>query len=399
MRISSFTVATSGLLVSTSDAFMPTTQPLSVASLKTNSFTSQQSNANLLPATSSSSTALSMGLKTSILTKLSTTAKQHPVATAVTTGAILTTATIKYLDKPSRTYSEGSVAREYDAWTQDGILEYYWGEHIHLGYYNEEEMEAGYKKKDFIQAKYDFIDEMMKFGGIDATSDAGAKVLDVGCGFGGTSRYLADKLGPKAEVTGITLSPNQVKRGTELAMERNLPNAKFTVMNALEMDFPDNTFDIVWACESGEHMPDKEAYINEMMRVLKPGGKFVMATWCQRDDRVVPFDKRDKRDLRFLYEEWTHPYFISIEAYKELIDATTLMSNVKTADWVTPTIASWRHSIWVGVYDPMGWIFKPTKYVKCARDAYCLERMHRAFKRGLMEYGMFAAVKKDDKSS
>jgi MPBQ/MSBQ methyltransferase len=75
------------------------------------------------------------------------------------------------------------------------------------------------------------------------------------------------------------------------------------------------------------------------------------------------------------------------------------MSNVKTADWVTPTIASWRHSIWVGVYDPMGWIFKPTKYVKCARDAYCLERMHRAFKRGLMEYGMFAAVKKDDKSS
>ena len=51
-------------------------------------------------------------------------------------------------------------------------------------------------------------------------------------------------------------------------------------------------------------MPDKEAYINEMMRVLKPGGKFVMATWCQRDDRVVPFDEKDKRDLRFLYEEW-----------------------------------------------------------------------------------------------
>jgi len=75
-------------------------------------------------------------------------------------------------------------------------------------------------------------------------------------------------------------------------------------MNALEMDFPDNTFDIVWACESGEHMPDKEAYINEMMRVLKPGGKFVMATWCQRDDREVPFDDKDKRDLRFLYEEW-----------------------------------------------------------------------------------------------
>jgi len=238
-----------------------------------------------------------MGLKSTLLTK-------SAIPAIAATAAVSTAAVKLVLDRPSRVYSEDSVAREYDAWTQDGILEYYWGEHIHLGYYNEEEMAAGYKKKDFIQAKYDFIDEMMKFGGIDPAVHSGAKVLDVGCGFGGTSRYLADKLGPKAEVTGITLSPNQVKRGTELAEERNLPNAKFMVMNALEMDFPDDSFDIVWACESGEHMPDKEAYINEMMRVLKPGGKFVMATWCQRDDREVPFNKKDKRDLRFLYEEW-----------------------------------------------------------------------------------------------
>lgn len=71
------------------------------------------------------------------------------------------------------------------------------------------------------------------------------------------------------------------------------------------------------------------------------------------------------------------------------------MGEVTTADWCEPTIASWRHSIWVGVYDPRGWIFKPKKYMKCFRDAYCLERMHRAFKRGLMEYGMLTAVKKE----
>ena len=43
------------------------------------------------------------------------------------------------------------------------------------------------------------------------------------------------------------------------------------VMNALEMDFEDDTFDLVWACESGEHMPDKAKYVQEMTRVLKPG--------------------------------------------------------------------------------------------------------------------------------
>ena len=56
------------------------------------------------------------------------------------------------------------------------------------------------------------------------------------------------------------------------------------VMNALEMEFPDNSFDLVWACESGEHMPDKKAYVDEMVRVLKPGGTLVIATWCQREE-------------------------------------------------------------------------------------------------------------------
>jgi len=345
------------------------------------------------PVHNMGSTQLNMGLKTCVAKSISKIGA--PAATAVVASAALvgTVGVKAILDRPSRKYEEGSVAREYDAWTQDGILEYYWGEHIHLGYYNKEEMEKGYKKKDFIQAKFDFVDEMMKLGGINSEEDSNAKVLDVGCGVGGTSRYLAKSLGTDASVTGITLSPNQVKRATELAVEQGVGNAKFTVMNALEMDFPDNSFDVVWACESGEHMPDKEAYINEMMRVLKPGGKFVMATWCQRDNRDVPFSEKDERDLRFLYEEWTHPYFISIEKYNDIIDATGVMNEVTTADWNEPTIASWRHSNWVGVYDPRGFIFKPNKYMKCLRDGYCLERMHRAFDRGLMQYGMFAATK------
>ena len=70
---------------------------------------------------------------------------------------------------------------------------------------------------------------------------------------------------------GITLSKSQVKRGTELAAEQGLGNCSFQVMDALHMDFPDDTFDLVWACESGEHMPDKKLYIEEMTRVLKPG--------------------------------------------------------------------------------------------------------------------------------
>ena len=74
-----------------------------------------------------------------------------------------------------------------------------------------------------------------------------------------------------ATCAGITLSPQQVARGSNLAEQRGLSNAKFQVMDAQAMTFPDNSFDLVWACESGEHMPDKQKYIQEMERVLKPG--------------------------------------------------------------------------------------------------------------------------------
>lgn len=90
-------------------------------------------------------------------------------------------------------------------------------------------------------------------------------------------------------------------------------------MDALKMDFPDNSFDLVWACESGEHMPDKKKYVEEMIRVLKPGGTLVIACWCQREETpATPFTAQDKDDLKFLYEEWAHPYFISYQEFERL---------------------------------------------------------------------------------
>jgi MPBQ/MSBQ methyltransferase len=298
----------------------------------------------------------------------------------------------KIFDTPSRTY-DANVGQEYDAWTEEGVLEYYWGEHIHLGYYTEAERAKGYTKKNFIDAKYDFVEEMLQWSGADHPP----KILDVGCGIGGTSRYLANKF-PESKVTGITLSKNQVKRGTQLAAERGLDNVNFQVMDALAMEFPDNSFDLVWACESGEHMPDKTAYVNEMIRVLKPGGTLVIATWCQREETPEkPFTDDDKSRLQFLYDEWAHPYFVSKEEYGRIAAKSGKMDDVVVSDWTAPTVDSWRHSIWVGVWDPWIVVFKgPVIWYKTVREIVTLERMHRAFTDGLMEYGMIKAVKKED---
>ena len=220
----------------------------------------------------------------------------------------------------------------------------------------------------------------------------GKKVLDVGCGIGGASRRLAATFGSGTQVTGITLSPKQAQRAGQLALDQGIPNADFKVMDALAMDFPDDTFDFVWACESGEHMPDKGKYVEEMVRVLKPGGTLVIATWCQRNT-PPDFTTRELVNLRYLYEEWAHPYFISISDYAMLVKGTMQMDNIVTDDWTKQTIASWRHSIWAGVWDPLPVFTRPRIWYKTLRDIVCLERMRRAFGVGLMQYGMIKATK------
>ena len=139
-----------------------------------------------------------------------------------------------------RYISSGTVASAYDAWTQDKLLERLWGEHIHLGFYH-----SGEKNIDFRKAKVKFVHELVKWSGLDKLPK-GSRVLDVGCGIGGSSRILAEYYG--FNVTGITISPAQVKRARELTP--NGLNCHFQVMDALDLKFEDGSFDAVWSVEA-----------------------------------------------------------------------------------------------------------------------------------------------------
>ena len=81
--------------------------------------------------------------------------------------------------------SSVSVASAYDAWTEDKLLERLWGDHVHLGHYGDPP-----RNKDFRLAKVDFVHALVHWSGLD-TLPKGSRVLDVGCGIGGTSRILA----------------------------------------------------------------------------------------------------------------------------------------------------------------------------------------------------------------
>ena len=300
--------------------------------------------------------------------------------------AILAIAAIAVYLLTPRSYESGeSVANSYDEWTEDGILEFYWGEHIHLGHYG-----SPPRSKDFLVAKSDFVREMVSWGGLDKLP-ANTTLLDVGCGIGGSSRILAQDY--NFDVTGVTISPQQVKRAQELTPEG--VNAKFAVDDAMALSFPDASFDVVWSVEAGPHMPDKAVFAKELLRVLKPGGILVVADWNQRDDRIVPLNFWEKPVMKQLLDQWSHPAFSSIEGFSELLAATGMVQGeVITDDWTQETLPSWIDSIWQGIVKPKGLIlFGVSGLIKSLREVPTLLLMRLAFGNGLCRFGMFKAIR------
>ncbi len=296
-----------------------------------------------------------------------------------------------YLLTPRRYESSDSVATSYDQWTEDGILEFYWGEHIHLGHYG-----SPPRPKDFLAAKTDFVHEMVRWGGLDRLPK-GTTVLDVGCGIGGSSRILARDY--SFDVIGVTISPNQVLRAQQLTPPT--VSARFQVDDAMALSFPDASFDVVWSVEAGPHMPDKAVFARELLRVLKPGGVLVVADWNQRDDRKVPLSPWEKPVMRQLLDQWSHPAFASIEGFAEQLEATGLVvGQVITADWSKETLPSWLDSIWQGIVRPVGLVkFGLPGFIKSVREVPTLLLMRLAFGSGLCRFGMFRAVRGKSKES
>lgn len=304
----------------------------------------------------------------------------------LTLGLILTPLIIGlvlYLIFPRKYESTESVVNFYDEWTEDRILEFYWGEHIHLGHYG-----SPVQRKDFLVAKADFVHEMARWGGLDKLPH-GSTVLDVGCGIGGSSRILGKDYG--FSVTGVTISPQQVKRATELT-PKDL-DVKFHVDDAMNLSYPDASFDVVWSVEAGPHMPDKAVFAKELLRVLKPGGILVVADWNQRDDRLKPLNFWEKAVMKQLLDQWSHPAFSSIEGFSELLEATGLVEGkVRTGDWTKETLPSWIDSIWQGIVKPEGLIkFGFSGLIKSLRQVPTLLLMRIAFGVGLCRFGMFYA--------
>ena len=166
------------------------------------------------------------------------------------------------------------------------------GEHIHHGYFLDPA-----DSKEVAQAR--LIDLLIERSELVSES----QVLDVGCGIGGTSRYLARKMG--CSVTGVTISGQQVKLARDLSEKEAGPgqgetgqfgfirlgdgSVRFLELDAEKMgDFftepaTKATFDCVWISEAMSHLPDKELFFRNASMLLNADGKLVVADWFKAE--------------------------------------------------------------------------------------------------------------------
>lgn len=125
------------------------------------------------------------------------------------------------------------------------------------------------------------------------------RVLDAGCGVGGSSIYLAKNVGCRA--TGITLSKKQTLTAAEFAEKNGVSElVDFQQQDYTNTNFPDGSFDIAWGMESTSTATSKPALFKEMYRVLKPGGKFAVADFYKTRN----FNLEEDKDLQIMLNGW-----------------------------------------------------------------------------------------------
>ncbi len=256
-----------------------------------------------------------------------------------------------------------------------------WGEHMHHGYYGPD----GGEQKNHRQAQIDLIHELLRWGGVTEAE----RILDAGCGVGGSARHLAGLFG--AQVLGLTLSPVQAEEAAVFNKKNRLDGqVEVQARDVMTLTPEDGPFDLVWSLESAEHMGDKQRLLDIFHQLLKPGGKLLMATWCHRET-PPPLEQREVGLLEKICKIYHLPPLEPAGEIRRKAEAAGFI-NIKTADWSDAVAPFWQAVIrsafrWQSV---LGLIRSGGQAM---RGAWAMQYMTRGYRLGTIRFGLIQGQK------
>lgn len=216
------------------------------------------------------------------------------------------------------------------------------------------------------------------------------RVLDAGCGIGGSAFYLAGTC--KASVTGISLSPGQISRARKIAQAEGLDaRVDFHVRDYTNTALPDQAFDVVWAIESVCHAPRKVDFVREAYRLLRPGGRLILMDGFAH----ARGDAADEALMRSWLDGWAVPGLATLAEFQRDLDGAGF-AGVTYRDFTRAILPSARRlhryaapALWLdGIARRIGLRTKiQSANVRAARDQF------RALEKSLWHYGQILAIK------